>query len=212
MTPTNAILKNQSAYALLEDGQRDFVDGYVRELRTTADAIGVPLVNMLNAPLNPAAIEASAGMLNLANVKAAIVERVYSLANEVDLTVFAIVRELKAIAFASLEDAFWTPVDVKGNELPGVDPGVDLARLTPEQWKAIKSYEKRDGQFSSSEKIVQHDKLKAIELLGKYMKIFDPDNDEFRRFQARQPDTKAIAANDSTEDAQDLYARMIEDT
>ena len=208
----NAILKNQGAYALLEDGQRDFVDGYVSELRATADAVGVPLVNMLNAPLNPAAIEASAGMLNLANVKAAIVERVYSLANEVDLTVFAIVRELKAIAFASLEDVFWIPQNVTGDELSDTEPVLDLARLTSEQWRAVKSYEKKIGQFTSSEKIQQHDKLKAIELLGKYMKIFDPDNDEFRRFQARQPDTKAIAANDSTEDAQDLYARMIEDT
>lgn len=206
----NAILKDQGAYGQLEHDQRAFVNSYVDELRTTADAVGVPLVNMLNAPITAAAIEASAGLLNLPTVKAAIVERVYSLANEVDLTVFAIVRELKAIAFASLEDAFTIPESVKGEELSAIDPVLDLTRMTSDQWRAIKSYEKKNGQFTNSEKVQQHDKLKAIELLGKYMKIFDPDNDEFRRFQARNPETKTIAANDTIEDAQALYAQMIE--
>lgn len=91
---------------------------------------------------------------------------------EAEATVARVLSELSRVAFANIED--YIIVDAEG------DARVDLSGLTREQAAAIASIDRfvttehrEDGDVTHvTVKFKLHDKLRALELLGKHLKMF----------------------------------------
>jgi len=198
LTPSNT-LALLSAYKQLTPSERSFVDGYVTHLERDAHKRNDRISNALYRPISRSVMEQSRGLLERPMVKAAITERVNELAANAELSVQRVIKELTTIAFSNLSDYF------KINEW-GI-PEYDFTACTPEQLAALKSWEHiEDVKKGRRVKIVTHDKLKAIEMLAKYMGIVEPENLHFDQSQRRPT---AITDKSSVADAADAYAALL---
>lgn len=81
-----------------------------------------------------------------------------------------ILRETKAIALGNIEDVMEVNDNGRLNLLPTKDVGRDKLR-------AVKAYTETINEYGGSSGVQMHDKLKGIELLMKYLKLFD-DKDQ----------------------------------
>lgn len=188
-----------SAYKQLTPSERVFVDGYVTRLERDADKRGDRISNALYRPIPNSVVEASRGLLEKPMVKAAITERVNELATGAELSIQKVIKELSSIAFSNLSAYF------KINEW-GI-PEYDFTGCTPEQMAALRSWEHtEDVKTGRRVKIVTHDKLKALEMLAKYMGLVDIENPHFETSQRRPVQ---ITVNSTDADAADAYAKMI---
>jgi hypothetical protein len=196
-----------SAYRQLRPAEKVYVDAYVADAERTADRNNERISLALNRPIPAKVIEQSRGMLDIPLVRAAIAERINDIAASSELTVQRIIKELMAMAFSSMGDYMTVGEDGK--------PYFDLARCTPEELSAIKSieYETTGGDGISRAtrnklKIALYDKQGAIDMLGKYMGIFERDNVHWRNDQPR-PVGQQLPGNATVDDAQNRYAQMI---
>ena len=189
-----------SAYKQITPSERIFVDGYVARLERDAEKRGDRISNALYRPIPKSVMDASRGLLERPMVKAAITERVNELAAGAELSVQKVVKELTTIAFSNLSSYF--KINAWGI------PEYNFSACTPEQLAALKSWEHiEDIKTGRRVKIVTHDKLKALEMLAKYMGLVEPENPHFDASQ-RRPVTK-ITEKTTDADAADAYARMI---
>jgi len=188
-----------SAYKQLSPSERVFVDNYVSRLERDAEKRGDRISNALYRPVPRSVMEASRGLLEKPMVKAAITERVNELAAASELSVQKIIKELTSLAFSNVS-AYFT-INQWGI------PEYDFTACTPEQLAALKSWEHiEDVKTGRRIKIVTHDKLKAIEMLAKFMGLLDIENPHFEASQ-RRPVT--IKAESTDADAADAYAKLI---
>ena len=202
MNAISASFTFASAYKQLQASERLFVDGYVADLEERAFKLQDRITNVLEQGPTAATVEASRGLLDRSMVRAAIVERVNDIALQSELTVFKLVRELKAIAFGSLGNV------IEFDEYR--NPVFHLDRATPEQWAAIASYEHeirpRGGSIT---RIKMHAKQPAIDTLMKYTGALDPDNSHWRSENAKPVNKTTLPADTTSAGASDLYSRMI---
>jgi hypothetical protein len=191
-----------TAYRQLSPAERAFVDAYVHEAEKASIASGQRISLVLDQEPSQQAVDMSRGLLNRPMVRAAIGERIKDIATQSDITMNMLIRELRHIAFASMDDYIEVMQDGTGT--------LDLVKATPEQRSAIQQieidYKPRGG---STQKIKLYDKQRAIEQLIELYK--DRDRDWIA--DAKQPGSvlNALPATASPEAAADLYARMIAD-
>lgn len=193
-----------SAYRQLNSLEKGFVDGFVRSLEDEAAARGERISGALYRPISPEIVARSRGLLDKPLVRAAIVERINEIAVQSELTVQKVIRELRSIAFAS-----------HGDYMTVGEDGMlyyDFNKCTPEQLSALKKVKLQETESKRSLEVETHDKMRALEMLGKYMGIFEADNPHWRAENAKPiNETAAIPGNASDSAAADLYARAIND-
>lgn len=141
--------------AKLTDKQKRFVDEYLVDLNATAAArrAGYKDPNI------------GRQLITKNNVSAEIQKRQEKLRGKLEITQERVLEELAAIAFANGTD--FATITHNG-----------LVRLTPtdevpeEKKKAVASI--KEGQYGTEVKL--HDKVRALELLGKHLGVFDANN------------------------------------
>ncbi len=141
--------------AKLTDKQKRFVDEYLVDLNATAAArrAGYKDPNI------------GRQLITKNNVSAEIQKRQEKLRGKLEITQERVLEELAAIAFANGTD--FATITHNG-----------LVRLTPtdevpeEKKKAVASI--KEGQYGTEIKL--HDKVRALELLGKHLGVFDANN------------------------------------
>ncbi len=191
-----------SAYRQLRPAQRAYVDAYVADAEREAARRGERISMTLHRVIPADVVEASRGMLDLPLVRAAIAERINDIAAASELTYQRVVKELMAVAFASIGDYMQISDDGQ--------PYFDLTRCTPEQLSAISSIEIEEGSRGNRKfKFKLHDKLAGIKMLAEYIGLLQPDNPYWRADNARPVDAAALPASVTVDDAADAYAQMI---
>jgi hypothetical protein len=196
----NQLLTFETAYKQLKPSERVFVDGYVSDLETLAIRTGEKLQNLLGKIEIDENDERSQYMLSLALVRAAIVERVKEIAEELELSVHKTLKELRNMAYSSMGNYWW--VDEGGT------PHLDLGRCTPEQWSAIKSIEiDQKATGSVKTKITLHDKTANLVNLMKYQGLLTDEH--WRAENAREIRPEKIDDVKTVDEAAQLYAKQI---
>ena len=143
--------------------QRRFADEYMIDLNPTRAYRAV----YLSVKKDETAAAAAARLLKNVNVSDYIAERMQAQQQRTGITQDRVLRELACIGFAKASD--YAKVD---GPLVTITP---TDQLSPEQVAAIAGIEQ--GNFGI--KIKLHDKLKALELLGKHLGMFDKqDNNQ----------------------------------
>lgn len=196
-----------SAYKQLRAAERVYVDAFVSDVEQQAVRNNERISLALHRAIPASVIEASHGMLEIPLVKAAIAERINELASASELTVHRVVKELMAISFSSI--GHYQEIGEDGM------PYYDLSRCTPEQLSAIKAieFEQTGGDGLSRPtkrklKITLHDKLSAIDTLGRYMGMLERDNPFWRDDQPRAVG-QTLPADVTPDRAADMYSQMI---
>lgn len=144
--------------AKLTDKQKRFVDEYLVDLNATAAA---KRAGYSEKSASRIAIE----LLNKTHVSAEIQKRQAKLRGKLEITQERVLEELAAIAFANGTD-FAT---ITHNGLVRLTP---TAEVPEEKKKAVASI--KEGQYGTEIKL--HDKVRALELLGKHLGVFDANN------------------------------------
>lgn len=179
------------------------MDGYVADLEERSARFQDRITNLLAEGPNAATVEASRGLLERSMVRAAIVERVNDIAAQSELTHWKILRELKAIAFASpghfMEFDEWR------------NPIFHLDKATPEMLAGIQSIKHEiKPRGGSVLEIKMHAKQPALDALAKYSGLYDPDNAHWRAENAKPVNQTALPADTTAAGAGDLYSRLID--
>lgn len=144
--------------AKLNDKQKRFVDEYLVDLNATAAAKRAGYSEKT-------ARSQGQRLLTHVDIQAAIQKRQARLRGKLEITQERVLDELAAIAFANGTD--FATITHNG-----------LVRLTPtdevseEKKKAVAAI--KEGQYGTEIKL--HDKVRALELLGKHLGVFDANN------------------------------------
>lgn len=183
-----------SAYRQLSAVEKQFVDGYVRRLEQESDREQQSLLLVMRRPTQMD----EAGYLQRPMVTAAIAERVAEISAANELSADRIIREWIAIAFSNHMDFMTVGYDGK--------PEYDLTKCTPEQMASVKKVQYERSALGAEKLVVEtHDKLRALEVLSKYVGLVEPDNPHWRARNA----TPVLDASTSTADAADAYAALL---
>lgn len=207
MNALAAPLSFASAYRQITQAEKAFVDAYVADLERNAQRNNERISLALYRAIPPDVVIASRGMLDKPLVRAAIVERINDLAAASELTPHRVVKEWMNVGFSSIGDYMQIGEDGQ--------PYFDLTRCTPEQLAAVQSIEIEESGNGLDKgkrkfKFKLHDKLSALEKLGRYMGMLEPDNPHWRNDQARPVnDTAGLPSNASIDDAANRYAALI---
>lgn len=194
----NQIVEFSSAYRQLRPSERTFVDGYVSDLETKAVRTGEKLHMLLMKPVE--VDERSSEYLGLSMVRAAIAERVRELQEEMELSVYKTLKELRSLAYSNIGN--YMEIGEDGQ------PYFDLARCTPEQLAAVKSIEiEEKPNMTRKFKFVLHDKVAALDKTMKYQGLLDDEH--WRAENAKAVKAGTLTADASDDEAAELYARMI---
>ena len=138
--------------------QRRFIDEYLIDLNATQAAIRAGDSKKTAGPI-------AAENLSKPIIQAEIQKRRNQLQNNLEITQERVLQELAAIAFANGSD--YAKV-VNSGLLPTVEM-IPTEELLPEKLPAIAGI--KANQYGVEVKL--HDKVKALELLGKYLGAFD---------------------------------------
>lgn len=144
--------------AKLTEKQKRFVDEYLVDLNATAAAKRAGYSEKTADRIGPE-------LLGKTCVSAAIQEAIKKRQKRVEITQERVLEELAAIAFANGTD-FAT---ITRNGLVRLTPTDDLSEDKKKAVAVIK-----EGQYGTEVKL--HDKVKALELLGKHLGVFDGGN------------------------------------
>lgn len=134
--------------------QQRFIDEYLVDLNATQAAIRAGYSEK-------AARVTAAKMLTNANIQTAIQKRQNELQNKLGVTQERVIQELAAIAFANGTDF----AKVVG---AGVAVAIPTEQLSPEKLPAIAGIK----QTQDGVEIKLHNKVRALELLGKHLGMF----------------------------------------
>lgn len=190
-----------SAYRTLRPAEKAFVDAYVQRVEYEAQRNNERITLALQRPVPADVVETSRGLLDYPMVRAAIAERITQIAQDTELSVNRVIREISHVAFASMENYMEVGEDGK--------PSLDLTKCTPEQLSAIASIEINEGLRGRVVKFKLHSKLDALKMLAIYVGAQEPENPHWRAEQANTLNHAALPATISEEAAADTYARMI---
>ena len=184
-----------SAYRQLTPMERRFVDSHVQAAQSVADKEHVRLSVILQRPQEMD----DDCYLARPMVVAAITERVNEIVAASELSPDRIIREYIAIAFSNHAD--YLEFDEMGN------PTYNLDKCTPEQLSAVKKIQYEQNTLGAQRMTFEtYDKMKALEILARYVGLVEPDNQHWRANSA----SPAVLANGATvASAADAYAAML---
>lgn len=192
------------AYQQIDKAEKAFVDGYVADVEHVAEKTGQRLLAVLANPL-PFKLDARAyAYLARPMVRAAIADRVHSLAEASNVTTYRTIKEAACVAYSNIGN--YTKVNDFG------EPEINLSNATPEQMAAVKSFEWEDKPNGGRKvKFVLHDKMAAIDKLMRYQGLLSDSGEHFNASLRSEKPAKsaAIPANASEDAAADLYAQTL---
>ena len=176
----------------MTDRQRRFADEYLIDLNATrAYKAAYPSVKRDET----ARVNASR-MLTNANVQEYIKAHMQARQERTQITQDMVLREIAAIAFADINDV----VEIKNGSVFLADTG----DLTPEQRKIIAGV--KEGQAGVEIKFF--DRLRALELLGKHLGLFDPRKDQLDREEQAARIAKLRAETRTEDERRELVVRF----
>jgi phage terminase small subunit len=184
-----------TAYKQLDAPERAFVDGFVLNCEIAARKAGVDLSEYLATYSAVGLPYSQLRMIERQIVQAAIVERAREIAAAGEISVDRWLKEVATIAFSSI-----------GNYFDGEKhPSTDLTECTPEQLAAIAGYDYEQTRYGPKVKIKLHDKLRALEMYGKYVGAMVDDAKSNNKI-----GDSVLPLGISEHNAADIYARLIE--
>ena len=162
-----------SAARGLNPRQRLFVAHYLKSLNATQAAIDAGYSAKNAGKIGPALVGDS-------RIAAAIQQAMEKRAKRLDITADRVLEEIAAIAFAHMgEYATWSDEKVRLKDSTEVDP------------RAVSEVKQTVNQFGTNVGIKLHDKLGALEKLGKHLGMWKDDGAA-----ASNPPVKAYPADD----------------
>lgn len=142
--------------------QRRFVEEYLKS--PNFDATAAAKAAGFSAKTAP---QIASRMLKIPHVKAAIESAIAARATRANISQDEVIAELRKIAFGNMGSvAKWSRSGVVFK---------DSATLTPEEIGSVAAVEETTTKDGGSLRIKQHDKVKALELLGKHVGMFKED-------------------------------------
>ena len=192
------------AYWQVDQLERKFVDGYVKDIETIADKTGQRLPAVLHAPFPYELDQRALALLARPMVRAAIAERIQTLSELYDISIARTLKELSAIAYANIKN--YVKIDAYGN------PEIDLSQCTDEMMTAVKSFEIEDKPRGGRKiKFQLHDKLGALAHVMRYQGLLSDDNPHWRNQEAASKPNQVskLPAGIDDDAAARLYAREI---
>jgi len=183
-----------SAYRQLTPMERRFVDAHVQTAQAVADKEHVRLSVILQRPI---ALDPD-NYLARPMVIAAITELVNEIVAASELSPDRIIREYIAIAFSNHAD--YLEFDDDGN------PSYNLERCTPEQLSAVKKIQFEQSTLGAQRLTFEtYDKMKALEILARYVGLVEADNQHWREARA----APILDAGVTVAQAGDAYAALL---
>ena len=179
----------------MTDKQRRFADEYLIDLNATrAYKAAYPSVKR-----DETARANASRMLTNANVQEYIKEHMQARQERTKITQDMVLREIAAIAFADINDV----VEIKDGSVFLADTG----ELTPEQRKIIAGV--KEGKAGVEIKFF--DRLRALELLGKHLGMFDPTKDQLdqQEQEARIAKLRADTRQQETQEERAVIVRFV---
>lgn len=199
-----------SAYRQLAPIERVFVDAYITDVQADANNAGRRVIDFIREYGGKARASGkyyADKFMSKPMVQAAINERVMQVTEAADITAYKVVREVALVAQSSIVEYY--EIDPQTGYM-----SLALHKCTPEQLRAIKSIKIRETVHGRTEEIELHPKMQALDMLFKYMGLYNEDNNQ--RFGAvidgkpgAQSAQRGIPANASTSDAADMYQRTL---
>jgi len=151
---------------LKDAGHERFCQEYIGHYNGSKAAIAAGFA------IKSARIKASQ-LLTRGNIQARVQELQGDLAKRCGITAEMVINELASIGFSNIQDYLGAENSIK-----------DVSELPEETAKAIKSIKKSITEFEGGEKTVVtfelHDKVAALEKLGRNLGIFEIDNKQKR--------------------------------
>jgi len=150
--------ENRSAYLKLSDKKRAFIDAYFAcKFNATQAAIDAGYSAKT-------ANEQAARLLANVSVKEAVEERRGEIEEQNRLKISEVVDELRRVGFSDITQV----VEWSGNSIKIKNS----ADLPPEVRACISEVSETPGKHGSTIKVKFHNKVAALELLGRYLKMF----------------------------------------
>lgn len=187
-----------TAYSLLDVQEREAVDNYVKYAIGEQERLRERIVHALHKPIPSEYIRRSRDALYRPLVRAAVAEKLSEAARDQDMSPDRVIREHAGIAFSDisdyLEDAGFGEMRVK-----------NLMQLPPSKRGAVKSIESKPSPFGLHTRVVLHDKLPSLKVLGELMGLVAPDKPPVLGEYARPP----AAVEQSNRDAPEQEYQLL---
>lgn len=198
-----------SAYSQLSQIERGFADDCIAALiRQNADRyerLTVTLERFANALVLDNLDERVRDQLAKPIVRAAILERVETIARERDVSHERIIQEHQRIAFANINRFFQVGED-------GI-PQFDASDCTDEDWAAVAQVDVEEtygrGATTRKVKIKMYNKQQSLDTLAKYSGLDKDGNPIYAAYNALAVDPSKLASSATVEQLAEEYARFI---
>lgn len=192
MTPT-------TAYDLLDEHERQSVDDYIGYVIAEQRRKGDRIALALEAPIPFEYISRSRGALSRPLVRAAVAERIRTLADEQDLNPVRVVKELYAIAHSNMAD--YVQQEPFGDII--IKP---LHKIPREKMAAIKTLKITPTLMGPRTELALYDKLPALKLLAEFTGLVAPEAPPVLEEYTR----RAALTDQSSKAPEAVYAELLE--
>lgn len=191
-----------TAYDLLTDSERTFVESHVREVELECIQRNERIGTALLRPIPGDVVARSRGLLEKPLVLAAIAQRLQEIADDRDLSPKRVIREMMAMAMSNMADF------VACNEY-GM-PMSTIEKANRFQMSGVKKIEVKAGMYGPSLTIQLHDKQASLTQLAQMMGIIDPDSGHWNREKALPADLKKLPATATPQQQEQAYSELLE--
>lgn len=191
-----------SAFALLNDVERDFVEVYVRMVKNEAARINERVSHAMLRPIPADVVLRSRGLLQKPLILAAINQRLQEIADEEDITPERIIREMYDIATSNLADF----IEIQEGQMSLMK----MQTVSRRKMATVKKVEFKPGMYGVQTSIQLHDKQAALTQLGQMMGIVDPENQHWKRMKDVPADLKQLPAAATPQQAEKAYSDLLE--
>ncbi len=164
----NNVSSPTTAYDLLEDIDRGFVDEYVQHVKNEQHARRERIALGLGRPIPSEYVRRSKGALNKPLVRVAVQEKIRKLADDEDLSPSRVIREHAAIAFSSIKNFAET------GEF-GEIRYKNIEEMPDELVGAVKAIKQIPSAYGNRVEIVMHDKIPSLKILSELIGLVAPD-------------------------------------
>lgn len=191
-----------SAYKQLRPIEKQFVDGYLRDLEKDALLAGCRVMDYVRRAdymtVAPSARWLNNPTMQQSLVRAAVTERINQLTEALELSAYKVLREVGHVAMSTMAHYLdWEHAETQ-------DPVINLKDCTPEQLAAIQSVEFEEINGRRKIKIKLHSKLQALDMIMKHMGMYAEDHAQKNAVSSAA--VGAITEKTTQSQAAELYA------
>lgn len=186
------------AYDLLDNQERQAVDNYVAYAVQQQKQRGERIALAIDYHIPSEYVRRSKGALAKPLVRAAVAERLQSLANEQDVSPDRIIAEHAAIAFSNIQD-YLMPAQFGDFAIKPLD------QITRQALSAVKKIESIPSPYGMRTSITMQDKQQSLKVLTELVGLVAPDQPPpLRNYVGRTKEAAAIQ-----QVPEDAYAELL---